>query len=101
MNAKLLPGLERTIGFLRDAARAPMTDWPSYVLALPTIPKVGIEAGNSAMVMAMHARSFIKLLPDFAPEADAEARAWLRATADLLQHEFSARYVPPYYVEKG
>jgi hypothetical protein len=100
MNAKLLPALARTIEFLREASRAPSTDWPSCALALPSIPRVGVEAGEVAMALAASARSIVRQLPRIPLEADAEMRATLKGLADVLQHEFNRRYEPPYYADR-
>ncbi len=100
MNAHLMPNLSRTIEFLRDAARAPSTEWPSFVKALPSIPKVGLEAGEPAMALAASARSIVRQLPFVQMEADADMRATIKALADVLQHEFNRRYEPPYYADK-
>lgn len=99
MSAKLLPELERTIQFLRDCARASVSEWPSYEKALRDVPKVGIAAGDGAMWLAASARVFVKNLGNFRAESEAAQRAVLLHMADILQHEFNARYVPPYYLK--
>lgn len=101
MNAHLMPNLARNIEFLREAARAPSTEWPTFVRALRELPRVGVEGGTAAMALAAMARNLIRILPEMSLEADAEARVTLKGLADVLQHEFNARYVPPYYAKEG
>lgn len=100
MNAHTMPNLARTIDFLREAARAPSTEWPSFSRGLPSLPRVGVEGGTHAMTLAALSRSLVKALPDVKQEADAGMRAVLGGLADVLQAEFNARYEPPYYIEK-
>lgn len=97
----LMPNLQRTIQFLRDAARAPSTDWPSYVKALKELPRVSYEGGEAAMSLASSARAIVRQLIEIRPEGDAEMRRVLKALADVLQIEFDARFVPPHYVDRG
>ena len=97
----LMPNLQRTIEFLRNAARAPSTEWPSYVKAMKELPRVNVEGGVAAMALASSARAIVRQLIEVKPEADAEMRRVLKALADVLQIEFDARFEPPHYIEKG
>ena len=97
MNAHLMPSLARTIDFLREAARAPASDWPSYPRALRELPHVGVEGGTAAMVIAAHSRTLVKQLPEMQGDAEGPARRLMLALADVLQCQFDARYEPPYY----
>lgn len=101
MSAHLMPALARNIEFLREAARAPVSGWPSFERALRELPRVGVESGTAAMALAAMARNFIRQLPELRPEAEEQIRATLNGLADVLSHEFAARYEPPYYNREG
>lgn len=99
MSAHLMPNLARNIQFLRDCARAPSNEWPSYEKALRELPRVGVEGGDAAMWLCASVRSFIKNLANFRPESEASQRQVMLDLSDILQCEFNARYQPPYYLK--
>jgi hypothetical protein len=100
MSAQLMPSLARTIEFVRTTARADVARWASAARDLKTLPLVGVDSGVCAMALAASARTMITQLPDLRPGGEAAARTLLLALADVLQAEFDARFVPPYYVDK-
>jgi hypothetical protein len=102
MSGSSLPPLVRTIEFLRDAARAPMTEWASFARAVDELPRVFTsEAGDVAAALASSARGILRQIPRVEQEADAEMRQLLKSLADVMQHQQNAHGAKPHYIEKS
>lgn len=96
-----LPPLPSAIQFLRDAARAPVIEWPRFVRHAPELNRVTIgEAGACAATLALQIKPITAQLTQIVPEGEASMRLVLTNLADALQMEFNARGQKPFYLEK-
>lgn len=97
-----LPPLMAAIQFLRDAARAPGTDWPDFVRKVDALDKPHIgDAGACAAILFLQIKPLVKQLTQIEPEADAEMRVLLKSFADVLQHQQNAHGAKPHYADRG
>jgi len=93
-----LPVTQQAIDLLRAAARAPSTNWETFIRQADQLPIAPIsDAGAAAALLTMQVKPIMRQTVQVVPEAEEPMRRLLLALADALQVEFGARFQPAWH----